>query len=131
MVTARNLIEGGDAIGDDPREDVETSGRTFRIGGGFDIGGQRQALQQRHDINTARLKHRALAEADGVQLQFIELRLHARSRLRQETGADAIGHGSEPQIEARRLNLLIGGRFGESNFANGAHFGNGLRRENT
>ena len=73
MIPGRHLIEGRNAVGDHAREDIQTPGRAFGVGGGRQLRRQRHALQQRHDIDAARLQHRALGEVDGVQVQILQL----------------------------------------------------------
>ena len=51
------------AVGDHAGEHVEPAGRAFRIGGGRDVGRQRQAFEQRHDVDAAGLQHRAVGRA--------------------------------------------------------------------
>ena len=55
---------------------VNTSSRPVELFGlvaARQIVGQRQAFQQRHDVDAAGLQHRALRQADRVQLQVVEL----------------------------------------------------------
>ena len=59
LVACRHLIEDGGVVGDQPGEHVEPAGRALRVG---ERGGpmlQRQALQQRHDVDASLLQHRA------------------------------------------------------------------------
>ena len=72
VVAGFDAVEAAHLIGDDAREHVEPSGRAFRIGGGGNLVGQRQALQQRHDIDAAGLQYGAVAEREFVQLQFVD-----------------------------------------------------------
>ena len=95
------------AVGDDAGEDVEPAGRAFRIGGGDDLRRQRQAFQQRHDVDAVGLQHRAVGEVDLVQLQFVDALGDGRAGTGQEAGAHAIGDVAEAQIEARRLDLAL------------------------
>ena len=72
VIAGRDAVEAADLVGDDAGEDVEPAGRAFRIGGGGNLAGQRQAFEQRHDIDAAGLQHRAVAERDLVQLQVVD-----------------------------------------------------------
>ena len=110
VIAGLDLVEAAQFVGDHAREHVEPSGRAFRIGGGGDIVGQRQALQQRHDIDATGLQHRAVGERNLVQLQFVDT-AGDRGAPGQETRAHAIGHFAQPQIEAGRLDL-VGLKFG-------------------
>ena len=109
----RELVEGGDAVGDHAREDVEPAGGAFRIGGGGESCRQRQAFEQRHDIDAAGLQHRALRQVDRVQLQVAELGSDLRLGAREEARAHAVGHGAEAQVEAGRLQLVGQERLGQ------------------
>ena len=70
------------------------------------MGRQVQAFEQRHDVDAAGFEHRALGEVDLVQLQPVELLRHVVRRTRQEARAHAPGLLAEPQVEARRLDLV-------------------------
>ena len=105
LVAGGNGVERGHAIDDHAREHVEPAGGAFRIGGGGNLRRQAQAFQQRHDVDAARLQHRAVRQVDGVQRQLRQLQRHVRLRPRQEARAHAIGHLGQTQIEARRLDL--------------------------
>src|SRR6476469_4063106 len=47
-----------------------------------------------------------MGELDLVEFELAELVAHGRVRPRQEASADAIGDLAQPEIEARRLNLV-------------------------
>ena len=114
MIAALDAVEAAGLVGDHAGEDVEPAGRAFRIGGGGDVVGQREAFDQRHDVDAAGFQHRAVAERDLVQLQFVDALGDRGVRTRQEARAHPIGHFAEPQIEARGLDLvgheIIGGQ---------------------
>ena len=57
MITGLDAVEAAHVVGDHAREYVEPPGRAFRIGGGGDVARQGEALDQRHDIDAARLQH--------------------------------------------------------------------------
>ena len=105
MIAGLDAVEAARAVGDDAREHVEPAGRAFRIGRGRDVGRQREAFEQRHDIDAAGLQHRAVAERDLVQLQMLDA-LRDRGAAGQEARAHAIGDVAEPQVEARGLDLV-------------------------
>ena len=110
MIAGGDLVEGGDAVGDHAREDVEPAGRAFRVGGGGQVVGQRHALQQRHDIDAAGLQHGALGQVDHMQLQVGQLVGDDRAGARQEACPHPIGACAEPEVEAGRLQLVGQGR---------------------
>ena len=68
---------------------------------------QRQALEQRHDVDAAGLQHRAVGERDLVQLQLVDALGDGGARPGQEARAHAVGDLAEPQVEARRLDLVV------------------------
>ena len=112
VVAGFDTVEAAHLIGDHAGEHVEPAGRAFRIGGGGNVVGQRQAFEQRHDIDAAGLQHGAVGKREFVQLQFVDTPGHG-GRSGQEAGAHAIGHLAEPQIEAGWLDLVgheVGGR---------------------
>ena len=63
VIAGFDAVEAAQLVGDHAGEHVEPSGRAFRIGGGGNLVGQRQAFQQRHDIDAAGFQHRAVARA--------------------------------------------------------------------
>ena len=69
-VARLDAVELGAAVGDQPREQVEPAGRALGVGDRGDAGGQRQALEQRDEVDAALLQHRAARQVDPV---------HARS----------------------------------------------------
>ena len=106
MIAGVDAVEAARLVGDHAGEDVEPAGRAFRIGGGGDVVGQRQAFDQRHDVDAAGLQHRAVGQLDLVQLQLVDALGDRRARPGQEARAHAIGDLAEPQVEARRLDLV-------------------------
>ena len=106
VVTALDAIEAAGFVGDHPGEDVEPAGRALGIGGSGNVVGQREAFDQRHDVDAAGFEHRAVAERDLVQLEFVDALGDRGVRTRQEARAHAVGHLAEPEIEARRLDLV-------------------------
>src|SRR6185312_3008829 len=71
-IAGLDAVEAARLVGDDAGEDVEPAGRALRIGGGGDVLRQRQAFQQRHDIDAAGLQHRAVGKRELVQLEIID-----------------------------------------------------------
>ena len=80
-IALRHLVEGARLVGDDAGEDVEPAGRAFRIGARRDVGGQVEAFDQRHDVDAARLQHRAVGESE-----IRAARAAAASRLTEKSG---------------------------------------------
>jgi hypothetical protein len=106
VVTAPDAIEAAGFVGDHAGENVEPAGRALGIGGSGNVVGQREAFDQRHDVDAAGLEHRAVAECDLVQLELLDALGDCRARARQEARANPIGHFAEPEIEARGLDLV-------------------------
>ena len=121
VIAGADHVEPPRAVGDHAGEHVEPPGRAFRIGGGDDFRRQREAFQQRHDVDAIGLQHRAVGEIDLVQLQFVDALGHGRARPRQEARAHPIGDVAEPQIEARRLDLAFDERIGRQDQARIRH----------
>ena len=90
---------------------------------------QRQAFQQRRDVDAARLQHGALRQADGVQLQIVELGRNPLAAARQEAGAHAVGDVAQTQVEARRLQLVGQQRLGELHLLADDQLADRLRRQ--
>ncbi len=109
VIAGLDAVEAARLVGDDAGEDVEPAGRALRIGGGGDVLRQRQAFQQRHDIDAAGLQHRAVGKRELVQLEIVDALLD-RGAARQKARAHAVGDRAETQVEARRLDLVSGKR---------------------
>ena len=103
VVAGLDAVEAAGLVGDHPGEHVEPAGRAFRIGGGRNLPGQGEALQQRHDVHAAGLEHRPLAERDLMQLEIIDALGDRGAGTGQEARPHPIGHLAEPQVEARGL----------------------------
>ena len=121
VIARADHVEPPRAVGDHAGEHVEPPGRTLRVGRGDDFRRQRQALQQRHDVDAVGLQHRAIAEIDFMQLQFIDALGHGGARSGQKARADPIGDIAEPQIEARGLDLAFDERIGRQDQASIRH----------
>ncbi len=116
VVAWLDAVEAARLIRNHAGEHVETPGRAFRVGGGCDVVRQRQALDQRHDIDAARLQHRAIGKRDLVQREILDA-LRDRGAPRQEACAHAISDFTQPQVQARRLNLVDVERVGRNDGA--------------
>jgi hypothetical protein len=116
-IAGGDLIEGSNAVGNDAGEDVEASGRAFRIGGGPQAVGQRHALEQRRDVDAARFQDGAAFKLDGVQLQVCQLVADPAARAGQKRGAHAKGPCAQAQVEAGGLQLVAGQRRPEPHVA--------------
>ena len=106
VIARRHLVEAARLIGDHAREHIEPAGRAFRVGGGGDPGRQREAFDQRHDIDAAGLQHRSVAEHEFVQLEVVDPLRDGGARAGQKTRAHAKRDFAEPQVETRGLDLL-------------------------
>ncbi len=99
-------VEAVLTVGDQPGEHVEAPGRALRIGEAGDGRAELELLDQRHEIDAARLEHRALGQVDLVKLELGELVAHRGVRTGKEARADAVSDLAEPEIEARGLDLV-------------------------
>src|SRR5208283_1040375 len=111
LIAALDKVEALRAVGDEPRENVEPSGRALRVRGAGDALWQSKAFEERNDVKASAFEHRPVA--DKVNLVGFELRQHLRHAAafsRKKARADAIGLWAKPKIEARRLNLAVGER---------------------
>ena len=116
LVTFAHAIELGAVVGDEAREDVEPSGRAFRIAQRRGAALERQMLEQRHDVDAAALEHRAVGDVHLVHRQLFEPLLHRRAFPGQEARAHAVGDRSQSQVEACRLKLLLLDRLERGDF---------------
>ena len=105
VIAGFDTVEPARLVGNHAGKHIESAGGTFRIGGGRNLVGKRQAFQQRHNIDTPGLENRAVGQRDFVQLEFVNA-LGNRRAARQKTCAHPVGHLTQPQIEARRLDLI-------------------------
>ncbi len=121
MIAGLDTVEATRFVGDHAREHVEPPGRAFRIGGSRNVVGQCETFQQRHDVDAAGFQHRAVGQRNFVQLQSVDA-LGNGCAARQETRAHAVGHLAQPQVEARRLDL-VGDElvFGQNTAVRGEH----------
>src|SRR5262249_2531934 len=106
VVAAGNAIEAAGLVGNHTREYVEPTGRAFWIGRSRNIGGQRQAFNQWHDVDAAGFQNSPRGEREFVQFQFGDALRHGDAGAWQKTGAYAAGNRPQTQIETGRLNLV-------------------------
>ena len=107
VIAGADHVEAAGAVGDHAGEDVEPPGGALRIGGGHDLRRQREAFQQRHDVDAVGLQHRAVGEVDLVQLQLVDALGDGCAGAGQKARAHPVGDVAQPQIEARRLDLAF------------------------
>src|SRR5262245_2137986 len=116
-------------VGDQPGEDIEPSGRAFWIGEARDCRAELELLDERHEVDAARLQHRALRQVDLMEFQLGELVAHRGVGTGKEARPDAIGDLTQAEIEACRLNLA-GLDFGRArDLAAGDHGADRLARQ--
>lgn len=121
VIAGADHVEAAGAVGDHAGEDVEPAGRTLRVGRGDDLRRQRQAFQQRDDIDAIGLQHRAVGEVDLVQLQLVDALGNGGVGAGQKAGADPVGDIAKAQVEARRLDLALDKVIGRQNEASIGH----------
>ena len=105
-VAGADLVEAVVAVGDHPGEDVEPAGRALRVRLGADVIGQRQLLDQRHQVGAVALEHGAVAEVDPLEGEPLDLLLDGRVDVGQEAAAQRPGEVAEPQVDAGGLDRL-------------------------
>src|SRR5262245_11569170 len=116
-------------VGDQPGENVEPPGRAFRIGETRDRRAELELLDERHEIDAARLQHRAVGQVDLMEFQLGELVADRGVGTGEEARPDAIGDFAEAKIEACRLDL-IGFNLGRArDLATGDHGADRLTRQ--
>ena len=93
-------------VGDQPGEHVEPPGRAFRIGETGDGRAELELLDERHEIDAARLQHRPLGQIDLVKFQLGEFVANRGVGAGQEARPDAVSDLAQSQIEARGLDLI-------------------------
>jgi hypothetical protein len=94
------------AVGDDPGEDIEAPGRALRVGLGPHVVGQRQLLDQRHQVGPVTLEHGTVAQIDFLEGQPLGLLLDRGVDVGQEGAAQGPGEIAEAQVDAGRLHGL-------------------------
>ena len=100
-------------IGHYAGEDVQPAGAALGIGPARDLRRKPQLLHQGSDVDASFLQDRASCQIDLVHGQGFDLVPHRRGFAGEEARADAIGDAPEPQIDAGRLDLVVGdGRLG-------------------
>ena len=87
VIARGDAVEAARLVGDHAGEHVEPAGRAFRVGGRRDVGGQRQALDQRHDVDAVRSP--------------APRRRRARSRAASSSSMRSRDGGARPRQEAR------------------------------
>ena len=105
-VAGADLVEAVVAIGEHPGEDVEAAGRALRVRLGAHVVGQRQLLQQRHQVGTVALQHRAVAQVDFLEGEPLDLLLDRRVDIGQEAAAQRPRMVAEAQVDAGGLDRL-------------------------
>src|SRR5262245_14800446 len=117
-------------VGDQAGENVEPPGRAFRIGEARDRRAELELLDERYEIDAARLQHRDLRQVDLLEFQLGELIAHPGLGPGEEARPDAIGGLAHTEVEACRLDL-IGLDFGcARNLATGDHGADRLAWQN-
>ena len=105
-VAGADLVEAVVAVGDHPGEDVEPAGRALRVRLGAHVLGQRQLLDQRHQVGPVALEHGAVAQVDPLEGEALDLLLDRRVDVGQEAAAQRPGEVAEAQVDAGRLDRL-------------------------
>ena len=105
-IAGADLVEAVVAVGEHPGEDVEPAGRALRVGLGPHVLGQRQLLDQRHQVGAVALEHGPVAQVDALEGEPLDLLLDGRVDVGQEGAAQRPGVIAEAQVDAGRLDRL-------------------------
>ena len=104
VISGGDLIEAVAAIRDQPRENIESPGRAFRISGAEDSVSERQAFQKWHGVEATAFQHGAVAFHNvSRRSERGEELVDAAPLSRQKTGAHAIGLEAERRSRTGRL----------------------------
>ena len=106
-IAGRKPIELGRAVGDQSRKYIEPSGRALGVREARDGRSQRHALGQFGDIDAAALQHRTCGQVDLVHRMAVDAVRHRARAARQEARPYAPCPPAEPQIQTRRLYLVL------------------------
>ena len=117
VVAVPHVLELDAAVRNQAREHVEPAGGALRIGLRRHPPRQPQALHQRREIDAPLLEYRRQRQVQLGHGQHVELVLHHGIAARQEAGLQAVGDRPQPQVEASRLNLVLGERLGGNDAA--------------
>ena len=108
LVLLGHAVELGAAVGDQSGEHVEPPDRALRAGDRREPLAEAQALDQRHDVDAAALEQRALGQVDLVHAEGVDLVAHLVALAGQEARAHPVGDRPQPEVEAGRLDLVLG-----------------------
>ena len=103
VVARGDLVEAVAAVAEHAREHVQAPGRALRVGLRADLRGQRQALDQGHQVGPVALQRGAVAQVDPFEGEVLDLLLDGRVAVGQEAAAQRPRVLPESQVDARRL----------------------------
>ena len=107
VIVGPHPVELGAVIGDQPGEHVDPADRALGVGDRRGALLERQALEQRHDVDAALLEHRpGLVELELMHGERVDLLLDRGRGAGQEARAHPVAPGAEAQVQARRLQLV-------------------------
>ena len=119
-IALRHLVEGARLVGDDAGEDVEPTGRAFRVGARGDVRraarGFRAAARCRRSPSPAPRRRRVGNSCSPSCRSFSATEKSGPGRKLART---RVAFGAEPEVEARRLHLVVGRRLGDADRAIG------------
>ena len=113
FVAGPDLIEPGVQIRHDAGEHVQSSCRALGVGPRPKGRRKTQRLQERHQIDVTFFENRPPGQIHLVHHEVGLIKVHDVEaagdgrKLRQKTADQSIGFLSEPQVEARRLDLSV------------------------
>ena len=115
-VPLADTIEFRAVIGDESSEYVQAAGGALGIAHRGRAFSQRQALEQRNDVDATALQHRAVADVHLVHREVFEFHFDRRVFPWKETGAHPVRSWPQAKVEAGRLILVVLDRLQKTNF---------------
>src|SRR3989304_8083195 len=116
VVPFTDTIEFRAVVGDKPGKNVQPACGTLGIAHRGRAFPQRQALEQRNDVDATALEHAAVGDVHLVHREVFESLLDRRIFPGKETGTHPVPGRPQPEGEAGRLILVVLDRFQETNF---------------
>ncbi len=107
-IPRRNLIETRAVVDDDSGEDVQTADRALGVRSRPNALRQIQSLQQRDEVGTVLLQHGAAIQWYRWTELIVGYAAGYQSVAGKEAASEPVGPRAQSQVEAGRLNALIG-----------------------
>ena len=122
-VAVRDAVKLVAAVGDDTGQKVKAADGGFGAGGCGGASRQREAFKERNHVDAPFFENGAVSEVHFVHCEIAQAVGDGAILPGKERGADAVGAGSEAQVERCRLDLARRDRLGRGNRAGLDHRG--------